>query len=86
MTATVDRFGRLVVPKEIRDRHGIVAGCELEVEDTGDSIVLRVATEPPGLVEKEGILVYRGRAAGDIQAATARHRLERLVRQGGGPR
>ena len=86
MTATIDRFGRLVVPKDIRDRHGIVPGSEIPIEDTGETIVLRVATEPPGLVEKEGLLVFRGRATGDVEGAVGRHRLEPLGRQGGAGR
>jgi len=53
----VDRFGRIVVPKEIRDRHG--------------------------LVEKQGILVFSGRATGELDSAVRSHREERL-RKGGG--
>jgi AbrB family looped-hinge helix DNA binding protein len=85
MKTTVDRFGRIVIPKEVRDRHGLLPGSELEIEDSADSIVLRVLADLPGLLEKEGVLVFRGRAAGDLDSAIRNHRNERLRRAGGSP-
>jgi AbrB family looped-hinge helix DNA binding protein len=78
MKTTVDRFGRIVVPKEIRDRHGLMPGSGVEVEDAGETITLRRSDELPGLVEKDGILVFRGRATGDLEAAIRAHRSERI--------
>jgi AbrB family looped-hinge helix DNA binding protein len=55
MRATIDKAGRLVVPKALRDRLGLHSG---EVEITADGASLRV--EPvfdDSLVEKEGRLV-----------------------------
>ena len=42
MKAVMDRFGRIVVPKKIRDRHGLIPGSELEIEETGETIILRL--------------------------------------------
>jgi AbrB family looped-hinge helix DNA binding protein len=78
MKTTVDRFGRIVVPKEIRDRHGLAPGSGVEIEDAGETIVLRRSDELPGLVEKDGILVFRGRSTGDVDGAIHAHRDERL--------
>jgi AbrB family looped-hinge helix DNA binding protein len=47
MKARLDRFGRIVVPKEIRDRHGLVPGSEVEVEDSPETIAC-ISHEPPG--------------------------------------
>ncbi|MHB8329919.1 MAG: AbrB/MazE/SpoVT family DNA-binding domain-containing protein [Acidimicrobiales bacterium] len=55
MRATIDRVGRLVVPKALRDRVGLVPG---EVEVTVDGTGLRV--EPiagEDLQEEDGRLV-----------------------------
>jgi AbrB family looped-hinge helix DNA binding protein len=55
MSTTLDKAGRLVVPKALRDRLGLHAG---EVEITADGASLRV--EPvfdDALVEKGGRLV-----------------------------
>lgn len=41
----IDGAGRLVIPKEIRDRYGFRAGHEVEVEDTGTEVILRPAAE-----------------------------------------
>ncbi|MGA2974046.1 MAG: AbrB/MazE/SpoVT family DNA-binding domain-containing protein [Spirochaetia bacterium] len=78
MRTSVDRFGRIVVPKAIRDRHGLIPGSGVEIEDAGDTITLRRADELPGLVEKEGILVFRARATGDLDGAIRAHRDERF--------
>ena len=43
METTVSSKGQVVIPKEIRDRHGLDPGTRLEVEDRGDVIVLRRA-------------------------------------------
>lgn len=56
--------GQLVVPKEIRERHGWSTGVELVFEDLGDRIVLREAL---GLLETQledliGCTGYRGPA------------------------
>ncbi len=34
----------MIIPKAVRDRHGWQPGVELEVEDRGDAVVLRLAT------------------------------------------
>jgi AbrB family looped-hinge helix DNA binding protein len=81
--ATVDRFGRIVVPKAVRDRHGLVPGSEVEIEDSGEAILLRHAIDLPGLVEKQGILVFRGRATGDLDSAVRSLRNGRLHASGG---
>lgn len=47
MMATVDRAGRVVIPKDIRERLAIVAETELEIETDGDVIRL-VPVRPSG--------------------------------------
>jgi AbrB family looped-hinge helix DNA binding protein len=86
MKTKVDRFGRIVVPKEMRDRHGLVPGSQVEIEDSAETIVLRVLSDLPGLVEKQGILIFRGRATGDLDSAIRSHRNERLRKTGGSAR
>ncbi|MFW0794217.1 AbrB/MazE/SpoVT family DNA-binding domain-containing protein [Gordonia sp. CPCC 205515] len=55
MRTTIDRAGRLVVPKELRDRVGLVPG-EVEITVTGSGLVLEpVASDD--LIEKDGRLL-----------------------------
>lgn len=41
MMVTIDRAGRIVIPKELRDRLSLVADSELEVTCESDSLVIR---------------------------------------------
>ena len=38
MLTTIDRAGRLVVPKEFRDRLGITAGTRVEIREDGSGL------------------------------------------------
>jgi len=59
MQATVDNAGRVVIPKPIRDRLGLVPGPVIDVVDSGDRIELIPLDDraPAVLVEKDGRLV-----------------------------
>jgi AbrB family looped-hinge helix DNA binding protein len=55
MRATIDKAGRLVIPKPLRDRLGLVPG---EVEVIADGSALRVESlAGEGLAEENGRLV-----------------------------
>lgn len=73
--------GQLIIPKEIRERHGWTPGMELIVEDHGDSVVLRRAEDLPKttLEDLVGCAGYKGpaRTLEDMEAAIARGARER---------
>lgn len=50
MRATIDKAGRLVIPKPLRERLGLRPG---EVEVTADGAALRVEVIAEGTVEEE---------------------------------
>ncbi len=54
---TIDRFGRIVLPKEIRDDLGLEPGVVIAVEERGEDILLKAKTDEPGLVRKGAVLV-----------------------------
>ncbi len=60
MTVTIDRAGRLVIPKELRDRFHLAPGTVLVVEAQGNGIQLSPLTAEPRLIRKAGILVHHG--------------------------
>jgi AbrB family looped-hinge helix DNA binding protein len=64
LTIRLSTKGQLVVPKEIRERHGWSAGSELVFEDLGDKVVLREAREvqETRLEDLIGCTGYRGPA------------------------
>ncbi len=58
-TLTVDKAGRVVLPKPVRDELQLAAGDSLELESSGDRIVLRPVRGTAGLRKKQGIWVFR---------------------------
>jgi AbrB family looped-hinge helix DNA binding protein len=68
--------GQLILPKEIRDRHGWTPGVQLEVEDHGDHVVLRQTEDLPEttLEDLVGCTGYRGpaRSLEEMEAGIAR--------------
>jgi AbrB family looped-hinge helix DNA binding protein len=73
--------GQLIIPKEIRERHGWTAGTELLVEDRGDSVILRRVPDLPTtqLTDLVGCAGYKGPALSleDMEAGIARGAQER---------
>jgi len=53
----IDKAGRIVLPKEIRDRLGIAPGTEFEVTEERDRIVLNPMEKGPKIINKGGWLV-----------------------------
>lgn len=56
---TLDKAGRIVIPKPIPDALQLASGDAMEVDATDDGISLRPVRTPPLLVKEEGIWVYR---------------------------
>jgi AbrB family looped-hinge helix DNA binding protein len=77
METTLDRFGRIVIPKRVRDGLGIGPGAVLEIEEQQDRIVLRLREEAPDLVREDGVLVYAGEPVGDLEQAVEAQRSRR---------
>ena len=57
-TLTLDKAGRVVLPKPVRDEMQLRAGDSLELESSEDRIVLRPRRGGVGLHEKQGIWVF----------------------------
>ena len=66
MPITIDRAGRLVIPKAIREELNLVAGSALEVSVERGEIVLRLADSEPRLVRRGGFLVHHGGEVVDL--------------------
>jgi AbrB family looped-hinge helix DNA binding protein len=84
METTLDRFGRIIIPKGVRDDMGLEAGAILQIEKEGEKIVLQPVHGEPRITEKKGILVFTGTAVGDVGAALHEHRKSRLKKMSRG--
>jgi AbrB family looped-hinge helix DNA binding protein len=80
MEAVIDKFGRIVIPKKIRDHLGLTPGTHLEVREVDDAVIVRPADVAPSVRDEDGIIVYTGARRGDIEGAVDRLRQERLSR------
>jgi AbrB family looped-hinge helix DNA binding protein len=61
----IDRSGRIVVPKPLRERLGLKPGTELEALDQAGGMLLRAVEQRPAMVKIEGLWVHRGVAEPD---------------------
>jgi len=56
---TLDRAGRVVIPKPVRDELQVGPGDTLEMESSGEQITLRPVRGTMPLQKERGIWVYR---------------------------
>ena len=47
MTLKIDKAGRIVVPKPVRERLGLRAGMDLEVAEKSEGLLLKPVTQKP---------------------------------------
>ena len=78
MEISLDQFGRIVIPKQVREHFALKPGSQLELQETDDTIILKPQHGEPNLIEKEGVLVFSGKSMGDLERAVEEHREERL--------
>ena len=64
MKSRLSTKGQIIIPREIRRRHGWQQGTVIEIEDRSGTIVLRAAgsDNKTTIDDLLGILPYRGRA------------------------
>ena len=57
---TIDKAGRVVIPKEIRDELRLEAGDTLAIESAGERVTLRPLLGGTALQKERGAWVFRG--------------------------
>jgi AbrB family looped-hinge helix DNA binding protein len=67
ITITIDKAGRVVIPKELRDELRLEAGDKMELRSEGESFTLRPVRSASPLRKKQGIWVFHG--TGKLSAA-----------------
>lgn len=65
MQTVLDEFGRIALPRRVRDDLRLEPGTKLEIEEQGGGIFLKPVTEEAPLVLKDGVLVFVGELGGD---------------------
>jgi AbrB family looped-hinge helix DNA binding protein len=76
---TIDKLGRILLPKAVRERLQLSAGDELELESLDDRISLRPLRGTAQLRKKRGVWVFR--SGEPLSAATVQETLEQVRRE-----
>ena len=63
MTLKIDKAGRIVLPKPVRDRLRLKAGSRLSMEEKSGGILLRPIGQQTSLMQRQRLLIHRGKAA-----------------------
>lgn len=84
MLVKIDDFGRILIPKQIRDHLGLTPGVTMQLEEKGEEkLIMRVVHEKPTLEISEGVLVFNGTATVDVEETVRELRDERLRKLAG---
>lgn len=62
MAVFIDKVGRLVLPKSIRQQLGITPDTPLELVRKGDGVLLRRVEARPAMQQVDGLWVHQGTA------------------------
>ncbi|UFP96116.1 AbrB/MazE/SpoVT family DNA-binding domain-containing protein [Gloeobacter morelensis] len=82
-TLTLDRFGRILIPKKVRDQLGLSAADKLDLEVRDGVILLAPIQQEPKVYYKGGVLVVDSEPIGDLTAVIQELREERIRKLGG---
>ena len=66
MNIRIDKAGRIVLPKPMRDRLGLKAGAQLEICEGQDGVLLKPVASTSSLVKRNGRWVYTGKPPKDV--------------------
>lgn len=65
MEITIDKAGRIVLPKQIRDRFRLRAGARLELKEAPQGFILRPVKPTPSMIQENGLWVHTGKLPRD---------------------
>ena len=63
MVATVDKFGRIIIPEKVRKQFGITSETNLNIEPVRKKELI---------IENDGTLVFTGKLHGEIEVSDDR--------------
>ncbi|HOT29755.1 MAG TPA: AbrB/MazE/SpoVT family DNA-binding domain-containing protein [Candidatus Ozemobacteraceae bacterium] len=78
MEAILDKFGRIVIPKEIRDALGLRPGSSFLIEEKNQGILLKPVEGTPHIKNEHGWLIFTGDLQADISNTINDVRKERF--------
>ena len=67
MTLKIDKLGRVVFPKRLRERLGLKPDTQLEAVEQLGGVLLRPVGQRPSMVQVNGLWVHEGTAEAGTQ-------------------
>ena len=61
MNVKIDKAGRIILPKAVRDRFHLRQGSDLEIEERPEGVLLKPVEQRPSMVKKNGNWVHLGK-------------------------
>jgi AbrB family looped-hinge helix DNA binding protein len=85
MTLKMDKAGRVILPKPVRERLGLHEGSDLEMQETPEGLMLTPAYRRPSMVKKDGLWIHTGKVPPGFDAVQAIRddREDRIRKQSG---
>ena len=81
--AKVDKFGRIVIPKKIRQELGIRDNSAVFIETGANGLLLKPEKSVPFIKEMNGIIVVCSEASGDFSCFLDEEREKRIKKIAG---
>ena len=78
MQTKLDKFGRVLNPKKIRQDLGLRPGEMLGLEQSNGKIIITPNSDDECLTVKDGVLIFTGKAEGDLSDAIKNDREARI--------
>jgi AbrB family looped-hinge helix DNA binding protein len=66
MRVPIDKGGRIILPKAVRERWHLEPGVYLELEERHDGLILRHAEQRASMTQKNGIWVHLGKPTASL--------------------
>jgi len=85
MVTTLDKFGRVIIPKRFREQLGINSKSTLNISEDGKRIVIELVQEKKPVVDRNGILVFTGNLENkksDLIKSDRNRRMHKLLTNG----
>ncbi len=82
MVTTLDKFGRVIIPKRFRERLGINVKTNLNISEDGKRIVIELVKEKAPIINRDGILVFTGKLddrKGELIKSDRNRRMKKLL-------
>ena len=67
----MDKAGRVVLPKPVRDRFGLREGSDLEIIEAPEGILLKPTEREPSMIKKAGLWVHTAKLPPGFDIAQA---------------